>query len=692
MTNKQKSNSTPKRKVLKESMDFRTAKEILIFSGYHFAPGDDSILYKFLDHMYKYGVGNPDEPKVLDDLSDDEFRKEFENFKYEYEGNEDSFDEFDSDEEELNEMTTDVKHVKFPGRHSIKEEDEETDVELNEMTTDEEKVVYPGRHSIKEEEDELEEGTRAERKAATGSYMKIYEDEDEEEQMDILDDCYDHINEEEDGLSHEVGEDMIHESYLNEEKFLLQDVDDMNDDEDEMNINEKEENDEEGEDVDIETPYSEQDIQDSDHMDDDIDIDSEVREGPNMYSKVEGASTSNDSFSLQDLKSIVKSIMGEMNQNPDNYGNASESLIDITPDNSIEFESVDDFEDEDTGTPNILDTEFRENDENISNIQEDEDESYLDKINGVPEHVGVDGNVARGEKGLMQSSDEIEEEDYDPDLEIVEPVDAGYEDSDEELNDDDLNEVENGDFSVPGNKKIKVIIQGWMITEGEIKYLHKVIKENGGLLRAVKSNNKKILYVLVEANKKFHTIRYDDRSQYETVTPWTIKNKKFLSLKEAIRAIKSNSLYKKKISDKEKYFRKLVQKDNLMERRMSDVEDASIFEDFRNKTNYVPSWNMKSVGMLNLKNGLNEHFSKITQHTPEIKNTLFQTKDGNYYVIKGNISEASKVGTKRHLCDFENKKDYGVGKIVGIYENSMQGLGRIMEKIKRTSVTLLVWR
>jgi len=676
MSNKSLLNSSKSiKKKLKESMDPFKAKEILEFSGYHFKPEDDILVRKFIEYAYKNG-------EQLDDLSDDEFKNEFENFKYEeYEGSL-------SESEQLDEMTTNQKNVQYPTRHSIKEDEEDI-----------------------EDENELDESTRSENLAKNGR-MRVFEDDedefdhdnlDDEDDKIILDDC--DLNED-DNMSHEEGEDLIHESKnknnrlisLTEDKFLLQDVDDDEDDtkinEDEVNIeddtkiNEDEVNiEDDDEDIDIETPYSD---------DEELNIDVDGNE-PEENNNISGGKSL---FSLDELKGMVQSILSDMNQNPSNTGNATQPLTDSKPSlDTLSNESVISDEEIDPNQQNILDTEFQENDESISLIDQD-DESYLSKINGNPDHVGVDGNVARGVDGLNTNetisdafvNDIDNSEEIDDDMQILPPVEPGYEDSDEELDDTDLNEVENGDFSLPDNKKIKVIIQGWMITEGEIKYLHKIIKENGGLLRALKSSRKDALYVLVEANNKFHTIRYDDRSKYESVTPWSVKNEKFLTLKETVNYIKEGAPKKQKVSDKERFFQKLVKKDNLIEREINNFKESDIFEDFRSKTNYVPSWNIKPAGALNLKNGLNEKFSRITQHTPEVKNTLFKTNDGNYYMIKGNISEGSKPGTKRHLVDYENKKDYGVGKVIGVYENSMRGLGKVMEKIQRTSIPLLVWK
>ena len=65
---------------------------------------------------------------------------------------------------------------------------------------------------------------------------------------------------------------------------------------------------------------------------------------------------------------------------------------------------------------------------------------------------------------------------------------------------------------------------------------------------------------------------------------------------------------------------------------------------------------------------------------------------GGYYLIKGNLKERSKIGTKKELVYLKENKNYGIAQVVGIYENNASGLGKIMYKIKRTSVPLLVWK
>lgn len=672
MNKKNASSKLTKKKSLKEHMNFDTAKEILTYSGYKFQPEDNGLLYKFLDNVYKYGLKDEmGEVTLLNDLTDDELRSEFENFKYETEDNEDAF--YDSNDD-------------LDGDNVINDNFDDEIGQLDEMITSEKNLKFPGRHSIKEEDDEF----------INDDDLSILEDSDESSLNECDVDYYDQ------GFSHENGDDELHESiknknkFINEDRFLLQDVDDVEDDM-------LDENEDEEEDIDIETPYDSEEIEKK-HVDDDIDSDDEVREGPNTYEKVNDDVKS--LFSLDDLKGLVKSIMGELNDNPENLGNATTSISDETiPTIDTLSDDAGEISDDTEGDfPNILDTEFDENGKNISQLETDENtESYLNTINGNPEHAGVEGNVAVGQNTLMSGSDEVDdilydnelgEDVIDEDLEIIEPIDPIYEDSDEELDETESNEIKTDEFSLPDNKKIKIMISGWLITEGEVKYLNKIIKENKGRLRALKSSNKDLLYLLVEANKKFYTIKYNDKSNYETVTPWTCKDRKYLSLKEAVRDLKNvDDRSKKKVISKEKqFFNKLVEKDGLYKREMNNIKKADIFEDFRNETNYVPSWNVKSAGSLNLKNGLNEVFSKVTQHTPDVKNTLFQTKEGQYFLIKGNIAENSKLGTKRHLIDFDGKRDYGVGKVMGLYENSMKGLGKIMEKINRTSITLLTLR
>ena len=138
-----------------------------------------------------------------------------------------------------------------------------------------------------------------------------------------------------------------------------------------------------------------------------------------------------------------------------------------------------------------------------------------------------------------------------------------------------------------------------------------------------------------------------------------------------------------------KNFKSLINED-IANRSFSNIKESDLLKD-KDSKNYTSSWNVKSVGTVNLKNGLNEVYSNIIDHSNE-NNLLVATKDGNYFIMKGNLKERSKIGTKKDLVDLERKKNFGEGTVIGIYENSLKGLGEIMYKVRKTRLPLLTWK
>jgi len=417
-------------------------------------------------------------------------------------------------------------------------------------------------------------------------------------------------------------------------------------------------------------------------------------------------------LTVQDIENIVKQFLTGQQSTSDKQTSVPDTLA--TGEASTVNQDVE-------GDLDVLESEFAENQSKINVVENkiENDESYLDILNG--DYIGetesieiplaaegsqvmeptsaINDNLSTvgSEFDIYEQPDEEEEpeiikEGPEDELDIVEPVD--YEDGDLDLVEPEIEPevVPNNSIINVGGTPIKIQITGWLITMPEVNTLVEAVKKNKAKLRKLESNNDKELFLYIECNNKIYKIRYEDRPKVELSRPWSIKGKKFASINEAISMVRNRKL----VNDKEKYFKDLIATDkDLSSRTLSNLKEANIFEDFRNdknSVNYVPGWNIKHVGALDLKKGLNEVFSNITQHNSKDKNTLFKTKDGKYFLIKGNLGEASQKGEKRQLVDLEGKKEYGIGQVVGLYENTYKGLGQVMYKIQRTSIPLLVWK
>lgn len=238
----------------------------------------------------------------------------------------------------------------------------------------------------------------------------------------------------------------------------------------------------------------------------------------------------------------------------------------------------------------------------------------------------------------------------------------------------------NGTVNFKG-QPIQIKITGFVVTEPEVQQLAESAEKQNCKLVIIESKNEDSLNLIVESNKKYYKIEYRDNPYAVSSTPWSIKDFKFGTLKEAFSAIQKN---KKKVSNQARFFNSLVlENKDLSKRQITNFRESEPFQ-----KSAIPTWTTKSVGVVNLKNGLNEVFSNITRHNPIVKNTLVKTKAGEYILLKGSLTEG-KVGTKRQLVD--TRKDYGVVTVVGIYENSQRGLGQIMETIQRVAIPLMVW-
>lgn len=230
---------------------------------------------------------------------------------------------------------------------------------------------------------------------------------------------------------------------------------------------------------------------------------------------------------------------------------------------------------------------------------------------------------------------------------------------------------------------VQIILTGVMITPTELNYIGECVQSAGNKLKKIEGKGDK-LSIVIEANNKQYTINYQDSLMETSKTPFSIKKHKFTSLNEALDVVNRKSYIEEK-----RVFNTIMNSD-LSGRNITGVKESNIFEGYEN-VKYVSGWNVSTVGQVNLKNGLNETYSNILEHGTE-PNTLVLNEDNQYFLIKGNLKERSKEGTVKELLDTKNKKNYGIVKVIGIFENTAEGLGDVMYEIKKTSIPLLVWK
>ena len=357
-------------------------------------------------------------------------------------------------------------------------------------------------------------------------------------------------------------------------------------------------------------------------------------------------------------------------QEPGYYEDSEEGLMGpdrLVSDLPASDDDIQDYDSDDEGKEFLLDIE---EDEDIIDGQ-DEDESSMMEAPG-------DENYKHPDLDRFSAVDDYspEEESFDVELGLDELFPAYEEPMTPKI-------TANKQMNI-GGQQVQIILTGVMITAPELNYIGESVSKMGNKLKCIHGKDNEI-NIIVEANNKQYTINYTEEKRNVTKTPFSIKNKfKFSSLEEALSTINY-----KRVEKEAKVFKKIMSKD-VINRGTNNFKDADILKEFKDIKN-ISAWNVKSVGFLNLKNGLNETFSRITQ-TGKESNTLVKDENNNFYLIKGNLKERSKIGTVKELIDLKEKKNYGNVEVVRLYENTDEGLGEIMYDIKRTSVPLLVWK
>jgi hypothetical protein len=279
-----------------------------------------------------------------------------------------------------------------------------------------------------------------------------------------------------------------------------------------------------------------------------------------------------------------------------------------------------------------------------------------------------------------QTAQSIDDEDEPEVLDEVEELNTGGDDK----------FVANGTVNCNG-KPVKIQISGIVMTESDVKDLSLTCERYKTKLRKLESKQTDELFMFVESNNRIYKIRYEDRPFAATQRPWSINNVKFGTLTEALNRVK-NATVPEADTNSERFLKKLVLENKDLANRQitNNYRDADILEESK-KGIRIPDWNVKSVGPLSLKTGLNETYSQITKHNPQVKNTLIKNDKGQYLLIKGFLTE-TKVGDTKNVLDFQNKKNYGFCQIVGVYENSSKGLAQIALKTNKQTLPLFIYR
>lgn len=360
-------------------------------------------------------------------------------------------------------------------------------------------------------------------------------------------------------------------------------------------------------------------------------------------------------------------------------------LQDVSPIKAHETPPVNEIPDEEEPVvENILDSEFKVNDEVIDYLENKvEAGSYQNTIDPV--------TFKKSEAIVDDYEDAVEDyDDEEGEYEEYMTEDESDFSGDYEAEEDEVEAITANGIANINGQPVQIILTGVMITPAEIRIISEAAKKEGLKLNKVEGAGNIIHFVMESKSKSKFIIKYDDLQYAKTKTPFSLDNNNFRTLNEVFSVIKNKE---QQIIKESKFFEKLVSKKGLEKRRISDVKESTILKEFEGKISdkYMHGWNVKSVGALNLKSGLNEVYSDVTKHTKE-PNTLIKTNDGKYYLIKGNLKERSKKGTKRQIVDIPLKKDFGIGTVIGVYENNINGLGEIMFETKRTSISLLAWR
>lgn len=235
-------------------------------------------------------------------------------------------------------------------------------------------------------------------------------------------------------------------------------------------------------------------------------------------------------------------------------------------------------------------------------------------------------------------------------------------------------------------KPIQIVLNNIYIKNSEVQFINSLAKETGGDLKGLNGNSD-LLEIYFEApNKKVRVIECIDKRNIHL--PFSCNGRNFKELKEAFNyATTSTDDFKKEV-------KKSKLNEAVFSRGFNSEKEATIFDFMKEtKININESWVTMDLGYVNLKNGYNEKLRNIIK-LDNNQNTLMENSNGHYVLIKGNLKERSKNGLKKELIkENSNKKEsLGTYRVVGLFENSLEGLGEIMYKTKKGEVRLLCWK
>jgi hypothetical protein len=521
-----------------------------------------------------------------------------------------------------------------------------------------------------------------------------------------------HINEEEDDDSLSDFGHIVKESQ-NTKKNLLMDEEDDEEEQDEDDFDGSMDkllnfDDEQGDEDEEEERATDEDDQDI------------PSEEPVVDDEIEGV----DSVSLAaKLEDLINDILDKREQSGQSQykeiptGQANQSLNDFGTQGDLPPATP---ETNKTPTSELLSSEFPQNQGKIDIIKDrlDSEVTYQDYLNGetdksvgddaasmmdvdsepeteIPDMFSARSDDFEDEAGETAFDDDDFERNSEltggmPDEEeemIMDSADYGVEDNIEPVNPEPVESQTPTTSTINvGGQPIKIVLTGMVITEAEVKAL--VSEARTKNLKLYKLEGvKDSLDIFVECNNKKYKIHYDDVPKARGKMPFSIKMEKYNSLNEAFDRI--SGINRKSIMEQIN-FKKMVTKDVIAREKDNNFKESTMFEGMKDIRD-VKGWNVKALGNVSLKTGINEVLSNITG-AGQSKNTLVKTNEGQFFLIKGSLNEKSPVGMRKQLVDMEGKREYGTAQVVGIFENSMKGLGQIMEKIQRTSVPLLIWK
>lgn len=304
-------------------------------------------------------------------------------------------------------------------------------------------------------------------------------------------------------------------------------------------------------------------------------------------------------------------------------------------------------------------------------IQIEKDEEYI--------HPDLERLV--GERGMGNSCIPPEYEE-----EVTFDDDNKYYSVEEEI--DENEEVYNNcekQIDVDGTP-VTLVLNNIFITNSEVSFINEMAKKANTTLKGLNGEDE-LLEIYVENKEgKIEVVECIDKK--DTIFPFVCKNKQFRNLNEAIEYTNVNldvvtsRIFNNSINE------------STYNRGFKESKESDIFDWMKEASiNVNETWTVRDLGYVNLKNGLNERYSNITQ-LDKVENTLMVNESGDYILFKGNLKERSKIGVEKEIIkeNLNRRSSLGNYKVVGIFENTLEGLGEIMYQSKKAEIKLFNWK